>query len=258
MTDAVPVIGITTYRQAASWGDWTGVDADLLPADYARAVEAAGGVPVLLPPVSTPGHARAATERLDGLILAGGADIDPARYGASAHESVVRWYADRDAAELAYLAAADAQSLPVLGICRGMQLLAVARGGTLRQHLPDDLGHTDHSGTGSEYGLISVEIDRSGRIGGLLADRVTVPCHHHQGVDAHPGFVATARSADGALHAMEQPGERFVVGVQWHPEVGIDDGLFRGLVTAARANTPSAESGGSFIPKEDASSEPAG
>lgn len=237
MTDRIPVIGITTYRQRASWGTWSDVPADLVPADYARAVERAGGVPVLLPPVASAEFAAAAAARVDAVILAGGADLDPALYGATPDPTVTLWYADRDASELHYLAAADGRDLPVLGICRGMQLLAVARGGTLDQHLPRELGHDRHSGTSTDYGRVRVDVDGTRRIGALLPERVTVACHHHQGVLRHPGFVATAYSDDGALHAMEEPGDRFVVGVQWHPEVGVDDGLFRGIVAAARTRS---------------------
>lgn len=234
LSETVPVIGITTYRQGASWGDWPDVMADLVPADYARAVEAAGGVPVLLPPVGSAELAAAATARMDGLILSGGADVEPSRYGAQPDQSVVRWYSDRDASELFYVDEADKLGLPILGICRGMQLLAVAHDGTLIQHLPDVLGGEVHSGQGAEYGTVVVGTEAGSRIASLIGDRVSVACHHHQGVDAHPGYVATATSEDGALHAMELPGERFVVGVQWHPEVSQTVGLFRGLVEAAR------------------------
>jgi putative glutamine amidotransferase len=235
-----PLIGLTMYRQPASWGTWRDVDADLLPADYARAVRAAGGLPVLLPSPSPDGTGDAATTapeviaRLDGLLIAGGADINPARYGQEPDPHVVRWYDDRDAWELALLAAADAVALPVLGICRGMQLMAVAAGGSLVQHLPDVVGHDRHSG-GDGYEHVPVDIAQGHRISQLLGSHVVAPCHHHQAVAQHPGYVATARDADGVLQAMEKEGEPFRVGVQWHPETSDEVGLFSGLVAAAAA-----------------------
>jgi putative glutamine amidotransferase len=235
-----PVIGLTMYRQPASWGAWRDVDADLLPADYARSIEAAGGLPVLLPSPSRSGErdaaaaARDVVDRVDGLLIAGGADINPARYGQEPDPHVVRWYDDRDGWELALLAAADAASLPVLGICRGMQLMAVAAGGSLVQHLPDVVGHSRHGG-GDGYEPVPVEIEAGHRISALLGSRAVAHCHHHQAVAQHPGYVATARDADGVLQAMEREGEPFRVGVQWHPETSDDVGLFSGLVAAAAA-----------------------
>lgn len=226
-----PLIGVSMYRQPASWGTWRDVEADLLPADYARSIESAGGLPVLLP-AQEPAAAREVTARIDGLLIAGGADINPARYGQEPDPHVVRWYDDRDAWELALLQAADAAGMPVLGICRGMQLMAVAAGGTLVQHLPDVVGHDRHSG-GSGYEHVPVAVAAGHRISELLGDRVVAPCHHHQAVEQHPGYVATARDADGVLQAMEQEGDVFRVAVQWHPETGDDPGLFTGLVAAA-------------------------
>ena len=127
-----PVIGLTTYREQAAWGVWH-QRADLLPAEYAGAVESVGGVPLLLPPVAAPGAAQAVVGRLDGLVISGGADVDPARYGADVHPHTSGWRGDRDAWEIALLDAADAVDLPVLGVCRGMQLMAVRAGGTLDQ-----------------------------------------------------------------------------------------------------------------------------
>lgn len=235
MTDTVPVIGITTYRQSADWRGWPGVLADVLPAEYARAVEEAGGVAVLLPPVATREHAAAVAARLDGLIVSGGADINPERYGEQPHPEVTVWMDDRDASELHYLAEADANELPVLGVCRGMQLLAVSRGGSLHQHVPELTGDESHSGGSSNYSYVDVDVAPGHRISALVPARLGVHCHHHQLVRELAGFTATATSADGLLHAMEEPGDRFVVGVQWHPESGSDRGLFRGLVEAARA-----------------------
>jgi putative glutamine amidotransferase len=230
---AAPVIGITTYRQPADWGTWRGVSADLLPADYARAVERSGGVPVLLPVFASADAAAAAAHRVDGIVLAGGADLNPALYGAGADPHVVGWYDDRDASELWLLAAAETRGLPVLGICRGMQLMAVAAGGTLLQHLPDNVGHDRHGGGPTTFGEVAVDVAPGHRISTLLDRAFIAPCHHHQAVDAHPGYVATARDEDGVLQAMEADGDRFAVAVQWHPEASRDSGLFDGLVAAA-------------------------
>jgi putative glutamine amidotransferase len=193
-----PLIGLSTYREQARWGVWD-QPANLLPTLYADAICAAGGVPLLLPPQDTAG-ADAVVRRLDGLVITGGADIDPGRYGAEAHPRTVSWRTDRDAWELALLDAADQHGTPVLGICRGMQLMAVHGGGSLRQ---------------------------------LVGDRTAVGCHHHQSVAEHPGFTAAAYAEDGTLEAIEGADDRFRVAVQWHPETRADAGLFAGLVTAA-------------------------
>src|SRR4051795_12267310 len=150
-----PLIGLSTYREQARWGVWD-QPADLLPTSYADAVARAGGVPLLLPPVDPTG-APEAVSRLDALVVCGGADVDPGRYGATPHPRTVSWRHDRDAWELALLDAADARDLPVLGICRGMQVMAVHRGGSLEQHVPDAVGHEGHSPGGDTFGDIGVQ-----------------------------------------------------------------------------------------------------
>jgi putative glutamine amidotransferase len=230
-----PLIGLTTYREQAAWGVWD-QRADLLPTQYAAAVEATGGVPVLLPPVGQPGAADAVVARLDGLVISGGADVDPERYGEEAHPRTASWRADRDAWESALLDAADALGLPVLGVCRGMQVMAVHSGGALEQHVPDLVEHEQHSPGGDEFGAIEVTTTAGSRLAGLVGARLSVNCHHHQGVRTHPGFDAVAHATDGTLEAMETPGERFCVGVQWHPETAADVGLLAGLVRAAAAH----------------------
>jgi putative glutamine amidotransferase len=227
-----PVVGLTTYREVAGWGVWQ-ERADLLPAAYAGAVQAVGGVPVLLPPVGEPGAAEAVVGRLDALVVSGGADVDPATYGAEPHPRTAGWRPDRDAWELALLDAADAVGLPVLGVCRGMQVMAVHAGGRLTQHLPDVVGHDGHSPTGPTYATTEVATEPGTRVAGLVGPRLTVACHHHQAVAEHPGWVAAAHAADGSLEAMERPGERFAVAVQWHPETAADVGLLAGLVRDA-------------------------
>lgn len=231
----LPVLGITTYREPARWGVWSSV-ADVLHAQYADAVLAAGGVPVLLPPASgSDPVAQALVDRLDALVVSGGADIAPGRYGAEPHERTTSWRDDRDAWEGALLRAADAVGLPTLGVCRGMQLMAVTAGGSLHQHAPEVVGHEGHDPGGDEFGTTTVSTAEGSLVATLVGERVEVGCHHHQTVESHPGFTATAWASDGSLEAMERPGPRFCLAVQWHPEVGDDARLFEGLVAAAVA-----------------------
>ncbi len=229
---SAPVIGLTTYREQAVYGVWN-QRADLLPTEYAEAVTATGGIPVLLPPIGEPGAADVVVARLDGLVISGGADVDPTRYDAEPHERTAAWRPDRDAWETALLTAAEASRLPVLGVCRGMQLMAVHGGGTLDQHTPDLVGHEEHSPGGDVYGTVRVSTEPGSRVAGLVGDTLVVSCHHHQSVRTHPGFVPVARADDGTLEAMEAPGDRFCVAVQWHPETAADVGLLAGLVRAA-------------------------
>ena len=231
----VPVIGLTTYRQTAAWGVWN-TRADLLPTEYAVAVEAAGGVPLLLPPVALPSAAARVVSRIDALVVSGGADVDPGRYGAEPHPRTAGWQPDRDQWELALLTAAEEVQLPVLGICRGMQLMAVHAGGTLDQHTPDLVGHETHSPGGDAYGAVEVATEPGSRLAGLVGPTVEVSCHHHQSVASHPGFTAVARATDGTVEAMEATGERYCLAVQWHPETRVEVGLMAGLVAAARDN----------------------
>ncbi|MBD8606831.1 gamma-glutamyl-gamma-aminobutyrate hydrolase family protein [Aeromicrobium sp. CFBP 8757] len=232
MSDAAvtPLIGISTYREQARWGVWDEL-ADVLPATYARSVERAGGAPVLLPP-GPAAAASAVVARLDGLLISGGADVDPSRYDAEPHARTAAWREDRDAWELALLDAAPAD-LPVLGICRGMQVMAVHAGGTLEQHVPDVVGSSRHSPGGAAFGEVDVDVLPGTRLAAAIGDTGAVRCHHHQAVADHPGFVPAARAADGTLEAMEHPGHRFRLAVQWHPETREDAGLFRALVAAA-------------------------
>jgi putative glutamine amidotransferase len=232
-----PLIGLTVYREEAAWGVWR-QRADLLPAQYAEAVTSVGGVPVLLPPTDAPGAAEAAVSRLDGLVISGGADVDPGRYGAEPHPRTAGWRPDRDAWESALLDAAAAVELPVLGVCRGMQLMAVHAGGSLDQHTPELVGHDEHSPGGDVFGDVTVTTEPGSRVAALVGPELAVSCHHHQSVREHPGFTATARAADGTMEAMEAPGERFCVAVQWHPETAADVGLLAGLVEAGAAYRP--------------------
>jgi putative glutamine amidotransferase len=234
---ALPLIGITTYREQTRWGVWDSV-ADVLHAQYADAVLAAGGVPVLLPPVKGgEAAAEAVVTRIDGLVVSGGADVDPGRYGEEPHPRTTSWREDRDVWETALLRAADDAGLATLGVCRGMQLMAVVAGGALVQHTPELVGHDGHNPGGDEFGATRVATVAGSRLAALVGDHVEVGCHHHQTVASHPGFEATAWADDGSLEAMERPGPRFCLAVQWHPEVGEDARLFAGLVAAAADRT---------------------
>jgi putative glutamine amidotransferase len=232
-----PLIGLSSYREHARWGVWS-QGADLLPAVYADAIVRAGGVPVLLPPATDdPDAARSVVQRLDGLVISGGADVDPAQYGEEPQERTVVVRPDRDAWELALLTSAAAENLPTLGVCRGMQVMAVASGGTLDQHTPDVVKHDGHNPEPGVFGDTAVSTSDESLLHSILGSSVTVRCHHHQSVRSHPGYVATAWADDGSLEAMEAAGSRFCLGVQWHPEMGRDQRLFDALVVAAASRS---------------------
>lgn len=235
-----PVIGLSAYREQARFGVWD-QRTDLLCAEYATAVERSGGAPVLLP-VQQPAGAEAVVARVDALIIAGGADVDPAAYGEQPHDQTVKVRPDRDAWEVALLDAAEARGIPVLGVCRGMQVMAVRDGGTLEQHLPERLGTDLHSPGGDVYGDVEVTTHPGTRTREVLAERTTVRCHHHQAVHEHPGYEVSARADDGTLEAMEKPDRDFFVAVQWHPEAGTDPRLFEAVIAAAGARASSAAS----------------
>jgi putative glutamine amidotransferase len=231
-----PVIGITTYVEPASWGVWRDIPAALIPHAYVRHVAEAGGLAVLIPPLpagATPDDVREVLSRVDGLVLAGGGDVDPGRYGADPHPSVQAPRPQRDESELDLARLSGESGLPVLGICRGMQIMAVAAGGDLVQHLPDILGNDSHSPAPAVYGTHEVRIEPGTRLGKVLGDRVEVAHYHHQGVGRHPGLKSTAWTDDGLLEAFEDADAPFRIGVQWHPEQGEDPRLFEALVEAA-------------------------
>ncbi len=232
-SDRRPRIGITTYLETAAHGVWQH-EAAVLPRTYVDVVVRVGGSPLLLPPVDPvdPDVVGA----LDGLVLSGGGDVVPARYGAAPHPRTGRTSAVRDAAEETLLRAALARDVPVLGVCRGMQVLNVVLGGTLVQHLPEVVGHDGHRPGPATFGRTRVRLDADSLVGRLLGDDVEVDCSHHQAVDVlSPELVAVGRADDGTVEAVELRGPRFAVGVQWHPEVDGDDcRLFQALVAAAR------------------------
>jgi putative glutamine amidotransferase len=214
------------------------VQAGFLPAIYLDGVTRAGGIATLLPPQPVDGDiARSVLDRLDGLILTGGRDIDPAVYGQDAHPQTDEPTGNRDAWELALLAEALRRRLPVLGICRGAQLLNVALGGTLHQHLPDLLGHTRHQQGNAVFSTSTVRTVSGTKIAALIGEATDAQCYHHQAIaQLGTGLVVSAADSDGVIEAIELPGHDFVVAVQWHPEETLDDlRLFAGLVQAAQA-----------------------
>lgn len=228
-----PVVGLTTYLQDAAWGVWN-ARAALLPEDYVSMVVAAGATPVLLPPHGTdPG----VLDLLDGLVLTGGADVGPERYG---HEPHVRTQAQpwRDEHEFTLLAAARDRGLPVLGICRGLQVINTAAGGTLHQHVPEVVGTEAYQPAPGEYGEVVARTVPGTRIARIVGESVTAPCYHHQSVDrVGDGLTVTAQADDGTIEVLEGPeGQPWLLAVQWHPEHNrVDVRVMRAFVEAAAA-----------------------
>ena len=224
-----PLIGITTYVEPASWGHWR-LEAALVPYDYVRAVERAGGRAVLVPP--DPEGTEEILDALDGIVFSGGNDLEPGSYGAEAHPSTNGTNPERDRGELALLEEALARDLPVLAICRGFEVLNVARGGDLVQHLPEVVGHEEHRAVVGEFSEHEVRVDPGSQVGEVAGP---VKSHHHQGIGRiGDGLRAVAWAEDGTVEAIEDPGKPFVVGVLWHPEAGEDQRLFERLVEAAK------------------------
>ena len=231
------LIGVTAATEPARWGAWNQL-ADLAPHDYSVAVQRAGGIALLLP------TDRAVTEdpgplldRLDGLILGGGADVDPGSYESEAGPLTAGTRPERDQFELALTRGALERDLPLLGVCRGFQLMNVAAGGTLEQHLPDVVGHERHRSVPGEFDRHEVELAADSRIARICGkDRLTVHSHHHQGLAriAEAIEVTGVAVPDRVTEAIELPGREFALGVQWHPEVDEDDSLIAALVEAAR------------------------
>jgi putative glutamine amidotransferase len=227
-----PVVGITSYAQDAQWGVWD-LPAVLVPLAYVDAIERAGGRALVIPPAEV--DIEQTLDALDGIVFSGGADVDPARYGAELHPETDVPQTRRDAGELALLQAALTRDMPTLAICRGFQLLNVARGGDLVQHLPESVGNDVHKQVPGEFVVHPVEIKEGSRLASIVGVGSEVTSHHHQGLGrVGEGLVETAWAADGTLEAVEDPSLRFAVGVQWHPEAGEDAALFQALVEQAR------------------------
>ena len=231
-----PVIGLTTYLQQAQTGVWD-VHASFLPDIYLQGVLRTGGIVTLLPPQPVDaGIAARVIDGLDGLVITGGRDVDPGAYDHEPHPATDSPARDRDDWEFALLAAALRRRMPVLGICRGAQVLNVALGGTLHQHLPDILGHTGHQLGNATFSTSGVRTVPGTRLAALIGASAAVQCYHHQGIDRlGEGLMVSARDTDGVVEAVETAGDDFVVAVQWHPEETLDDlRLFAGLVEAGR------------------------
>ncbi|KGI70784.1 glutamine amidotransferase [Mycolicibacterium rufum] len=236
---------MTTYLQQAQTGVWD-VRASFLPAIYFEGIGLAGGISVLLPPQPVDDAiADRVLDGLDGLIITGGRDVDPAAYGSERHPSTDEPVEDsrtRDAFELALLQSALRRGVPVLGICRGAQVLNVALGGTLHQHLPDVVGHTRHQQGNAVFSTSTITTVPGTRVAEMVGPSTEAQCYHHQAIDRlGDGLIVSASDSDGVIEAVEvdadrHPG-RWVVAVQWHPEERLDDlRVFAGLVGAAAAH----------------------
>jgi len=228
-----PIVGITSYAEEVTFGAWVEPSA-VVPLAYVRAVERAGGRPLVVPPSEY--GIEETLDVLDGLVFSGGSDLHPELYDADPHPETTDVHEERDRAELALLAAALERDLPVLAVCRGSQVLNVARGGDLVQHLPEIVGHERHKHKPGEFSEHEVRLDVETGVGALLGERAPVKSHHHQGFGRiGEGLREVGWADDGTIEALEDPSKRFVVGVLWHPEEGEDLALFEALVEQARS-----------------------
>jgi putative glutamine amidotransferase len=232
-----PLIGICAAVERASFGVWKDEPATLLPLSYSRAIHGAGGMMALLPPD------RVAEEepdellsRIDALVLGGGADIDPESQGVEAHPETIGSNPDRDRFEIALALGALDRGMPLLGVCRGMQVLNLACGGTLDQHIPDRLGHEIHRPVPGSWAEHEVRIEP----GSLAAEaagteKLTVKSHHHQGVDRIADTLTATGWAtdDESVEAIESADGGFALGVLWHPEEDATDAVIPALVSHA-------------------------
>jgi gamma-glutamyl-gamma-aminobutyrate hydrolase PuuD len=227
-----PLIGLTAYAEDARWAVWSG-KAAVVGWVYVDAIHRAGGRTLMIPP-GDDGLERI-VDVIDGLVLAGGQDINPARYGADHGPETQAPQDERDATEIALVDLARIRNMPVLAICRGLQIMNIARGGDLVQHLPDAVENDTHREVIGVFSHHPVEIAPGSLLGALMPAGLPVPSHHHQAADRiGDGLVPVAWAADGTIEALEDPATEFTLGVQWHPEEDPNDVLFDALVTAAR------------------------
>jgi putative glutamine amidotransferase len=228
-----PLIGVTSYEpEEVRTGVWV-FSAALIPSTYVDAIARAGGRPLIVPPLDE--GVDETLDALDGLLLSGGEDLDPVHYGAERHPETKGVHEARDRAELALLRAALERDMPVLAVCRGSQVLNVALGGDLVQHLPEVVGHDEHRHTPGTFADHDIRIAPDSRLGDLLGEHAPVKSHHHQGFGRIAASLEeVAWAEDGIIEGLEHREKRFALGVLWHPEEGEDFALFRGLVEEAR------------------------
>jgi putative glutamine amidotransferase len=227
-----PLIGITSYAERARWGVWD-EPAALISLAYVQAIEKAGGRALLIPPTNE--GIEETLDALDGILFSGGSDVDPDLYGAETHLETNDVRPERDRAEISLLRAALDRDMPVLAVCRGSQVLNVARGGDLVQHLPEVVGDEKHKHTPGVFADHEVDLVAGTKVQQILGDRAPVKSHHHQGYGRlGEGLREAAHAEDGTIEALEDPAKRFALGVLWHPEEGDDVALFRALVEEAR------------------------
>lgn len=228
-----PVIGLSCYNEPAKWGAWD-QPAALIPWNYVSKLQAAGASVVILPPDF--GDVESIS-RIDGLVLAGGADIDPKRYGQSAHETSDQPRTQRDASEINLYLGARERDIPVLGICRGLQVMAIAHGGSLHQHLPDVVGNTLHRDAPGTFNDHMVRFTPGSLVASLVGvDEAMTNSSHHQAIDNPGSLTATGWASDGIIEACEDLSASFALGVQWHPEASdnplVSENIFSGFIAA--------------------------
>ena len=228
----LPIVGITSYVEDAAWGYWQ-LEAALIPQMYIEAIERAGGRALVVPPSED--GVEGTLDALDGLLLSGGADLDPASYGADPDPATNNIRPARDRAELALLEGALARDMPVLAVCRGSQILNVARGGDLVQDLPEVIGDEHHRETPGTFSQHPVRIEDDSHLGSIASGHGPVASSHHQGFGRiGEGLREVAWADDGTVEGLEDPSHHFALGVLWHPEAGEDARLFEALVAEAR------------------------
>jgi putative glutamine amidotransferase len=227
-----PLIGITCFIRDTSYGKWNR-NAAILPSAYLSAVERAGGIPMIIPPA---GDMTTLLDAIDGLIISGGPDVSPARYNQEPGPMTVEFYPNQDETEIDLISEALNRDMPLLGVCRGMQILSIANGGTLHQHLVDTPGHEGHGGYDGTSTDHSVIVEEDSLLCNVMGKSFTVNSTHHQGV-ADPGSlsISAVSGHDGLIEAVERRDKKFCLGVQWHPERKGHDLLFAALVEAARS-----------------------